>query len=410
MVKFIGLICLYFAFGGIDLHRSAKAESGAQDASGRSVLTSPVVGKPNWQESPGPANTLEDGQSKERGFRVPTRDTNFASPKSLPATLEPGAGDVGGRSVLPAPITGTLKWQTSPPEVATEIQDGEEDEDRVPVRPQNDRFVPPKSRPTLLATPQNFEHGDPPVVFQNTKVTTNPSSILEPAAANNGNAIFYTGNFGGGAASTDGGKTWSFTGISNGKSTDLNGDIQCGCDQDVLYAPQINKFIWYRQGGGNDWKLGQQEPNSITLLDGNDPINGRACSFTVFPSTVNSAWGAPYWFDFPAIAIGVNYLYLTANVLENHNDGTTTNAGTAVVRFDLASLKNACFNNGVANLDWYNASFAAAMANGSPNLGASMLFASHLQNDQLRVYSWPEFDGSHRRHIYRHRPFGISPS
>jgi hypothetical protein len=303
----------------------------------------------------------------------------------------PGTRNGSGQSVLPAPKTGKLSWKTSLPAGLPITFDLE----KIPVqiRPRNTNYVPPKSPPATLAKVKKFQHGDPPVVFQDTNVQAISSSILEPVAANNGNVVFYTANGLGGAASTDGGQTWSFTGTNaNGQPVDLNGNSQCGCDQDVLYAPQINMFVWYRQGGGNNWQLGQQQPNSITLVDGSDPVNGLACSFTVFPSTVNSNWGAPYWFDFPAIALGVKDVYLTANVINNAGSG---NEGAVIARFDLAALKNACFNGGTATLDFYevlasSGGFGIGMAHGSPDLFSTMMFASHLQNDELTVYTWPE--------------------
>jgi hypothetical protein len=308
------------------------------------------------------------------------------------------ADDANGSSQLPAPKKAKLVWQTTPPAaIPTESDHESGPHGKIPVktttipRPKTPPATPVvlKIAPPRMVVPEK----DPPVAFKDVKVTTASSSILEPVAANNGNVVFYTGNFMGGAESMDGGSTWKFTGSnSKGQWVDLNGDLQCGCDQDVVYAPQINKFIWYRQGGGNDWTKGQQEPNSITLIDGSNPETAEACSFTLYPSTVNASWGAPYWFDYPALALGPNFVYLTTNLIDNQGGG---DVGSVIVRFNLTALNNACFNNGKANIDWYlsstsNVGLGLGAANGSADVLQTMLFAAHLSNNQLRIYSWPE--------------------
>jgi hypothetical protein len=395
------LICFLLVLAISILQRPARSESGAPDRSGRSTLAAPRTGEFDWQTAlpHGIYNGLEDREDEEVRFPIRPGNTNYGSPKTPGAELQPGARDASGRSSLHSPVTGRLNWQNSLPlGISNLLHDREDEEQRFPARPQNETYLPPRTKPAKLAPQEDHGEGDPPVAFQNIKVTSNNcGSVLEPVASNHGDVIFYTGNCIGGAASTDGGKNWSYTGFNAAAKQwqDLNGDIQCGCDQDVLYSPQINKFIWYRQGGGNDWTKGQQEPNSITLIDGDDPVKGKACSFTVYPSTVNSNWGASYWFDFPAIALGVNDVYLTANLVNNASGGS--NEGAVIVRFDLASLNNACSSGGSTNLDWYevdtnSAGFGIGMAYGSPDLFGlgTMMFAAHLQNDQLRVYSWPE--------------------
>ena len=64
------------------------------------------------------------------------------------------------------------------------------------------------------------------------------STIDEPAAANNGNLVFYTGNWYA-ARSTNGGASWTYV--------DPYADMSdfC-CDQDVIYSPNYGIFIWDR--------------------------------------------------------------------------------------------------------------------------------------------------------------------
>jgi hypothetical protein len=150
--------------------------------------------------------------------------------------------------------------------------------------------------------------------------TTGSSPINEPAHATSGKNVFYTGNWYA-ARSTNGGASWSY----------LNpyADFpRFCCDQDIVYEPGRDLFLWYRQGiytssiGANEIKLGVSNNGGASF-----------CTYTLRPTNLSSGFTSQ-WFDYPHLALSNNYLYITTNMFSAGGSFLRM----ALLRFPLNSL------------------------------------------------------------------------
>ncbi|MBI2940833.1 MAG: hypothetical protein HYY04_10390 [Chloroflexi bacterium] len=93
-------------------------------------------------------------------------------------------------------------------------------------------------------------------------------------------------------------------------------------------------------------------------------------------------WPSGYWLDYPHLALGANYLYLTTNIFYMSNP---TSSGTGIVRVSLDSLAA----GGQLAYSYYSESNVSGFA---PTAGAAttMYFARHRSSTLLRLYTWPE--------------------
>ncbi len=258
---------------------------------------------------------------------------------------------------------------------------------------------------------------DPPVnVWRNIVVATIsniPTFMVpdspEPSVAANGTNIFYTWNYGA-CLSNDGGKTCPFLNPFN----DINGNMAWSFrgDPDVIFAPQQQVFLWYRQACGGALTSCNINPPPKTQMNILSVVtaSGYACDFTFGPST-EPKFDPRWWFDYPQLALGNRFLYLTTNMF-----GGNTNQGTLAIRFPLAQLAGCAAGTSVSiSLDWtwlhYNGcgdicgflSMAPVDRAVFVN-GWMMFFAAHLSNSVLRVFSWPESGGARFDDVV-HPPF-----
>ena len=126
------------------------------------------------------------------------------------------------------------------------------------------------------------------------------------------------------------------------------GDTPFCCDQVVVYAPQINRFIWYMQywcpspdtrcdkpGSTNQIRLAVASPQDIVANHADPAVAWRAWSIT--PRDVGRRHD---WFDYPALGIGRNSLYFTSNIYHGHpGESVGRFTGGLVGRASLAALK-----------------------------------------------------------------------
>lgn len=157
----------------------------------------------------------------------------------------------------------------------------------------------------------------------------------EPSVAKAGQVVWYTGNSGA-AFSLDGGAT--FTRV-NPRDLFPEGVNAFCCDQTVVYAPQINRFIWIiqywcakpdaecnRHGSTNRERLLVASPQDIAANHGE-----IWHSWAIEPKDVRRRHD---WFDYPAIGLGAHSLYVTFNLF---NGGPWE--GAVVGRVGLNELK-----------------------------------------------------------------------
>jgi F5/8 type C domain len=201
------------------------------------------------------------------------------------------------------------------------------------------------------------------------------SIVNEPSVANNGKLVFYTGNWYA-SRSVDGGLTWTYIDPTN----DMNDFC---CDQDVIYDPHHQIFIWYRQGietanGQNRFRLGVSA----------DALNWWF--YNISPKDFNSQWTNQSW-DYPQLALSNKYLYISSNVFKP--DGSFLR--TVISRWSLDDLGNAATN---VSFNYYDDETVFTF---TPVQGATdtMYWAAHLSNSRMRIYEWPEILSSNNASV-----------
>jgi len=220
----------------------------------------------------------------------------------------------------------------------------------------------------LVSLPGDF------VIFKNSPIgggapASEISSVNEPSAGSNGNYVFYTGNWYA-ARSTDGGSTFSYINPYADMPTFC-------CDQEVIYDPSRDIFIWYRQGvsdanGVNFFKLGISNDNGATWF-----------FYDYYPSNVNDTWTNQWW-DYPYITLSDNYLYISSNMFNSASSWTRS----VIVRFPLDQLRD---HAGLSfdYVDW-NDNFNFALVQGAKT---TMYWGTHNTNSNFRLFSWNETSG-----------------
>jgi hypothetical protein len=196
------------------------------------------------------------------------------------------------------------------------------------------------------------------------------SNVGEPSTAIHGKLVFYTGNWYA-AISSDGGNTFQYLDPATVfKQFDPPGSGFC-CDQVVNYIPQIDMFVWLLQYGPESGDNIQRLAFAKTA----DVAQGkwRLSDLTTQLLGVQGAF-----LDFPDLAVGTNFLYVTTNIfLQNQ-------AGSAVVRLPLAGIESGQVTaQKFVSFDFQ--SFRVAQ-----NCGTTAFFAAHHDTSTLQVFSWDE--------------------
>jgi hypothetical protein len=214
-------------------------------------------------------------------------------------------------------------------------------------------------------------------VYTNSYVGSHGSVIAEPSAANKGRLIFYTANWFT-ARSLDGGKAWTFNDPFADMGKYIIGGEEypqfCG-DQDVIYDPIHQIFIWYRQACEDSNK-----ENYFRLSISRDTINWWRYDYR--PTYFNSAWKNQQ-FDYPQLALTNNYLYITTNMV-----GVDGSSKAILSQWSLANLAKA---TPISPKFGYQDA-GRALRTVTPAQGASdiMFFGTHLTNERMRIYKWVE--------------------
>jgi hypothetical protein len=218
------------------------------------------------------------------------------------------------------------------------------------------------------------------VLFRNIGLTDantggQTSSVGEPSIANNGREVYITGNWYA-SRSLDHGSSWAMVSPYNALPS-VNGGF-C-CDQVVHYDRSRDLLLWLLQyvekDGTNTLRLAVKHGDTL----GND-----AWMWWDFrPDTTNPAWTGQ-WFDYPDLELSNNYAYITTNVFSAANERWTR---SVIFRLPLDTLAEA---GSLSYRYWTTTdNFALRCTRGSRD---RMYFASHISNNRLRVFSWPESD------------------
>ena len=236
---------------------------------------------------------------------------------------------------------------------------------------------------------------DPIAIFASTNLGVAPRSggePKEPTVAIGHNVAWYTGNTSVGW-SLDGGKTWSTADPSTILPDPPNQGL-C-CDQQVIYAPSQNLFIWILQyfcpsavPAGGTAATGRCE-----LINGNNIIRFAVATpeelrTQAAAGTVGKAWHivldltpqqlkepANTWFDYSTVSVNDWYLNYTVDMLEGKDSAVS-------IRADLAALAQHRFQANYVFTD-----FHTTAAQEPPGTTASYFVTSH-DFDTTRVYAW----------------------
>lgn len=198
--------------------------------------------------------------------------------------------------------------------------------------------------------------------------------VAEPSVARWNNLVFETWNWNAGV-STDGGSTFSYINPKRKFPSKWGGFC---CDQVVYYAPSRGIFVWvmmYNEdsNGNNGIRL--------AVTDAAGLATGAFWYWDITPKQLHLKSGIN--FDQPDIAGSDNFLYMEVEEF-NANKGDRYNKRSDVLRFSLDDLANKF----LPGYDFYSTPlFGPGMTSGAH---ATMYFAAHVDNDTLRVFSWPE--------------------
>src|SRR5262249_39097036 len=130
-------------------------------------------------------------------------------------------------------------------------------------------------------------------------------------------------------------------------------------------------------------KSGPDQDNiqRLAIAKSADVVAGR---WRLFDITTQNLGLAGQFLDFPDLAVGANFLYVTSNVFTPQGQG----AGAIVVRLPISSI-----DSGQPTAETFPStdlnSFRVVQ-----NCGTTAFFAAHFDTSTLRVFAWPESDAA----------------
>jgi hypothetical protein len=235
--------------------------------------------------------------------------------------------------------------------------------------------------PTVKPSPVRgvTEVTDPALVLEtnralsDTETNNTTSEVGEPSLAVRGPEVLITANWFA-AFSTNNGATFTYV---NPDTTfpQIPNQPFC-CDQVAVYVPKHDVMFWYLQyvqdGTGNTGRLAVAQGPDIATQQ------WRFYDFT--PRGVGN-WSNE-WFDFPALAVGEKYLYITTNVFS-----TPPFQFTRAVILRLPLDKLAAYQG--FTFDYFDTTQDGSLRP-TPGAADTMYFGTHVNPSTIRVFSWPE--------------------
>lgn len=209
-------------------------------------------------------------------------------------------------------------------------------------------------------------------IFQNSATGMGGSDVNEPSVAQNGNDVFYTGNWYA-ALSTDGGNTFSYI----NPFTDM--PTFC-CDQDVIYDPSRDMTIWYRQGikeadGSNFFRL--------MVFDN----KGESWYWDIWPTDLDGNWQHQWW-DYPQLALSNNNLIISSNIFDKSKDWQRT----VLLKLSLDQLLSKRRGK-ISYIPW-TGNFNFGLTSGDTDVIYWGTHASYIPRSKIRIFSWAENSGT----------------
>ena len=198
------------------------------------------------------------------------------------------------------------------------------------------------------------------------------SNVGEPSVSTNGQVVFFTGNWYA-AVSVDGGNTFRFIDPNSLSQPGNPAGVTFCCDQIVNYMPSIDTFVWLMQ-------YGPSTGDNIQRLAFAKTADVQSGKWRIYDITTDMLGVPKYFMDFPDLAVGSNFLYVTTNCFAP--DGQTVQSAVARISFD--SIKS-----GSPTLEKYLSTdlFSLRVAQ---NCSTTAYFAAHKDTSTLSVFSWLE--------------------
>jgi hypothetical protein len=205
--------------------------------------------------------------------------------------------------------------------------------------------------------------------------TLNPA---EPSEASDGRVVVYTTNDRVGF-SVNGGASFAVFNPASMYSDDPFGGADG--DQVVQYVPQINRFVWLDQywanaAGANEDRIAVFPPSAVTATG--------LSSWTYWDITAASFSLPRPFLDFPDLAVGSGYLYLSSN---NGQGGKVYSS--VIARIGLTNLQKG-LNLAAAPQPWRYVTGALFFGRVAQHTGSVAYWAQNSSTSQIQVSDWPE--------------------
>ncbi len=276
----------------------------------------------------------------------------------------------------------------------------EENENEVFIIPENPNAHPelvkpgPESQPGPAVQPQGPAAPGTFTVYRNTTLLAanfpNTWLVAEPSIAANGRMLYTTGNKYDGVSGDYG---QNFTYIDPFTIwTPPSPSTQFCCDQSTLHDRTHNMTLWLEQYHTQVPTVSGPNVIRLAVAHGQKELNdGTWTTYDIKPQQLTEFSGSQnWWWDYPEIALGANYLYITVNP-NIHIDSGQQRAVIFRLSLDTlaagASLPNP-WPYYVTPTDVYG------FARPTHGAGTTMYFGQHKDNNTLRLYSWPEASSS----------------
>lgn len=252
------------------------------------------------------------------------------------------------------------------------VEPGSDPEAAVPSEPATEARAPGAEAEAIpRLAPENFQ------IFRNEDLGEGApaeytSLVNEPSVAQNGEVVFYTGNWYG-ALSTDGGRSFGFIDPFTGPFPPVNNGF-C-CDQVTLYDPSHNAIFWLQQYI-EDSTSGTQRINVDVGADGSFD-----CHYDFTPQNLGEPPGRSY--DFPDLVLGANYLYHTSNI---GSFGSPFVTRAMISRYPLEQIATC----GSLQQYFYFVTTDRVSMRPTHGAGTTMYWGAHNSTSSMRIYSWDE--------------------
>jgi Big-like domain-containing protein len=307
----------------------------------------------------------------------------------------------GGANLVPVPTASTTNTQGDDEADAGAAEAG-------PYRPRGNAGAPssPAPDPQLSTNPLSpgpsarTADAGPLTLFRSSNLGLAPRSGGEPkemTTAVGHNVAWYTGNTSAGY-SLDGGKNWTTVDPSTILPDPTNNPL-C-CDQQVIYAPSVNLFIWVLQywcpratpaataanptpsptndcsqiNGSNVIRFAFATPEDIRTQANAGHVGFAWRTYDFTPQQAGQS-SANAWFDYSTLSVNDWYANWTVDIFEGRDKALA-------MRINLHSLTQNKFQ---AEGIFPNVHTAAAQ---QPPGEVTSYFASNNSYSQTRVYDW----------------------